>query len=330
MTSCPVCGSLPRPLFPLAGFPGGDNFFLQCQSCGHGMLAKHYAPAHSYLSGGTEYSRRGSDWFLSHVGGKFACALDFGCNDGYLLRQVRAGRLIGVDNATVSAGIECHAELDTVDAAPDLVISRHTLEHLPDPAATLKALVEKAAPHALFAIEVPCMDLLAESLRFDQIYNEHLQYFSVGSFRRMLNDCGLTERHLILHRHPHSMLAIAFKDHYRSMKWRPLELEPRFAAFKTWMLATGSAFMQSRRRFAYGASAIFPVLLYHLGIAPSQLEAVLDDDHAKVGLDFYGRCIHSPYDVSDATVLVTAPDSFAPILRKLGDARHVMPSVPLL
>lgn len=324
--SCAVCGGTARAVIELPGFIGGAQALLQCDSCGHGMLKVAHPQKCGYASGGTEYSRRGVEWFLAHIEGGYKCALDFGCNDGHLLRGVRAQRRIGVDLSAPALEFETHSSLDTVDAAPDLIVSRHTFEHLADPVGTLKALVRMAAPTATFAIEVPDFGALAEELRFDQVYNEHLQYFSRRSFLQMLNAAGLVCHELSHNRNPHSMLALCGTHGYEVMAWTIPRIEERYAAFHTYTLAAGNAFMCAPQRVAYGASSVFKVLLYHLGLDPSAFEAVVDD--ARRGA-FHGLPLVERVPTG-ATVLISAPDSFREIYRKCDGARGVVSAVPMV
>lgn len=324
--TCTICGGTTRPVIELPGFIGGDQAMLQCSSCGHGQLAVQHPQVCGYASGGTDYSRAGVEWFASHLRGEYRCALDFGCNDGHLLRAINARRRIGVDLSMPALEFETHSSLATVDAEPDLIVSRHTLEHLADPLGTLKALVAMAAPDATFAIEVPCLDSLVECLRFDQVYNDHLQYFSARSFLNILRATGLDCQYLNLNRKPHSMLAVCVRDDAPASDFLLPQIAPAYAAFRTYTLAAGNAFMRSDKRIAYGASAVLPVLLHHLGIDPSAFEAVVDD--ARTGT-FHGLPIVQRVP-EGATVLITAPDSFRAIYAKCGAAKAVMSAVPMI
>lgn len=318
--TCNVCGGTTRTVIELPGFIGGDQSLRQCSSCGHGQLAVEHQQTCGYVSAGTDYSRAGVDWFASHLKGEYRCVLDFGCNDGHLLRKINSRRRIGVDLSMPALEFETHTTLNTVDAEPDLIVSRHTLEHLPDPLGTLKTWVAMASPDATFAIEVPCLDSLIESLRFDQVYNDHLQYFTFMSLQSMLLAAGLQEfPPLHFNRNPHSVMAICKKGQAFKMTSKPTQaIAPAYAAFHTYTLAVGDAFMCAPKRIAYGASAVLPVLLYHLGLTPADFHAIVDDRHDK------------NIDLKDATVLITAPDSFREIYAKCGQAKAVMSAVPMI
>lgn len=84
---------------------------------------------------------------------KDTVVLDFGCSDGLFLRNLSAGRRIGVDGSPhaldecvrlsreTGIQIELHELLDTVeDNCADVVISNHTLEHVINPVAVLQQM----------------------------------------------------------------------------------------------------------------------------------------------------------------------------------------------
>ncbi len=156
---------------------------------------------------------------------RFRCVLDLGCNDLYLLSQLkgRADVRIGID--PVWKGRESEREDSSIvvhgssieefaptmlPEKPDLVVCRHTLEHIFEPREVLSLLMELAAPDALFIFEVPGFDGLISRFRFDQIFLQHLQYFSRASFLRLLQNVGAN---FLLRRenyHDWSAMAVAF------------------------------------------------------------------------------------------------------------------------
>jgi len=78
---------------------------------------------------------------------------------------------------------------------PDLIISRHVLEHLVNPLGFLQQLSFAAnhyhiAPHTYF--EVPCIDRVLETGRTVDFYYEHSSQFTSQSFEEMLNRCALS------------------------------------------------------------------------------------------------------------------------------------------
>ncbi|HXW82972.1 MAG TPA: methyltransferase domain-containing protein, partial [Candidatus Binataceae bacterium] len=76
---------------------------------------------------------------------------------------------------------------------PDLVISRHVLEHLTSPLAFLQRIAFSAAQLGraqLAYFEVPCVDRALASARTVDFYYEHNSQFTTQSFTTMLNRAG--------------------------------------------------------------------------------------------------------------------------------------------
>jgi len=72
----------------------------------------------------------------------------------------------------------------------DLLVCRHVLEHLDDPAALLRALSASASPGALYYFEVPAAEFnFGPDGLWDCIY-PHVSYFSQGSLAALMQRCG--------------------------------------------------------------------------------------------------------------------------------------------
>lgn len=85
---------------------------------------------------------------------------------------------------------ESHAGL-MADFRPDLVLCRHTLEHIPDVArflGTLRTTLD-ATP---VVFEVPDLTRILEEAAFWDVYYEHCSYFSPGSLARAFRAAGFT------------------------------------------------------------------------------------------------------------------------------------------
>jgi hypothetical protein len=85
------------------------------------------------------------------------------------------------------------------ELVPDLIISRHVLEHLTDPLSFLQAINFAATSlHLLLRMyfEVPCIDRALETLRTVDFYYEHNSQFTSTSFRRMLERSGAVIEHI--------------------------------------------------------------------------------------------------------------------------------------
>jgi SAM-dependent methyltransferase len=272
--------------------------------------------------------------------------LDLGCNDLFLLSQLkeRADIRIGIDpvwrdreadredTSVIVYGdnIE-NIKLSTLPEKPDLVVCRHTLEHIFEPGAVLNLLLESAAPDALFIFEVPGFDGLISRLRFDQVFHQHLQYFSAASFLRLLKNVGA--RFLLRRENYHDWGAMAVAFTRTGSRGAPEDsverprldgITKRYKMFKEQLAETSAtlAALDGSKIYGYGAAQMLPVLAYHMNTDFSQLAAILDDDPAKDGIGYWNlpvKVIPSDraHDISHSSVLITAVDNVQPIMTKL-------------
>jgi hypothetical protein len=353
------------PGFPLTGiyaetpgtdlYPDFDQALLLCADCGHAQLLNvvdpHflYVQTYSHRSSASELATQNSDFFASFIdqisGGRvFESVVEVGCNDLYLLKKFesRAKRLYGVDPFWKEAGPREHSKISVIGKfieevdlekeiqnRPDLVISAHTLEHLENPRTHLETLMRFASEEAVFVIAVPGFDSLLRTSRFDQVFHQHVQYFSVASFRRLIGELGgryLT--HTFNDECWNGTLVIAFsKGSARISMNGPKpglqDVASSLALFEKRMKRCVK-FLETLEKpvYGYGAAQMLPTLAYHLGESLEGLECILDDDPRREGL-FYPRLnikIRRPWrglDWSSATVMITALDSTRAITRRL-------------
>lgn len=364
---------LDLPQFPLTGiyvarpapdrYPNVDQALLLCGVCGHAQLLNTLDPAYLYVD---TYSHRtsispiardGNDFFfefaLAVAGGRhFNLILEVGCNDLYLLRKMQAlgRRLVGVDPiwkdidpptggpvAVIPGFVETIDYRAALGDKPDLVISAHTFEHLDEPATELRRLMDAAADGAVFIVEVPAFDGLLARCRFDQVFHQHLHYFSVASFVRLIDECG---GEYITHRINHGYWGGTLLAAFRKPPGRratsqtcqhPVPQPPschqvgrQLQRFRHQLDGLTGAIDSLRdvRWYGYGGAQMVPTLAYHMGSDLAFLACIWDDNPARSGMTYphLAVSIRLPdpgLTLEDAAVLVTAPDSLRPILCRL-------------
>lgn len=363
LPSLPLTGIFRRE-GQVQGFPSHDQALMLCPACRHAQLARALSPDLLY---GSDYGFRtsksataskGSAFFAQYLerlvpGKRFSRVLEFGCSDAVLLRLLRgrADRLLGVDPVLEGREHEfseqdiaiAGARIEQVDVhqllrgKPDLIVSQHTLEHIPDPKSVLLRLLDLADEETLFVLEFPCLDPLLEQLRFDQVFHQHVQYFSFDSFAELLRQVGAELVDFTFHYTYWGALLAAFRKSKRGRGTRDAirrpsapgktaaEIAQRFARFRQQMeLATSAiADCKSEELFGYGAALMLPILGYHLGSDFRNFQAILDDDPAKDGIGYANLPVRvrnpRDMDLQDLTVCLTAMDNRRPILRRLAE-----------
>lgn len=230
--ACPACGHQVAVSFmdasaqPLAtgGWPDSAQAardmaklpldFVRCLDCGHVFnRAFDYAKI-PYSAKPYRMFNSGVHWsaFMAGILERLASFLpqnptviEIGHGDGGFLAdlaaRVGAGTWIGFDpNGALGrhGGVDYRHDMfnpmtDLETLKPDLIISRHVLEHLTNPLRFLQT-VGLAAAHAsqapLFYLEVPCIDRAIETRRSVDFYFEHGSHFTTRSFGRMLERAG--------------------------------------------------------------------------------------------------------------------------------------------
>jgi hypothetical protein len=333
---------------------GIDQKLLYCESCGHGQAQVLIAPEvlygsnYCFRTSASATARKGTEFFLSVLdrvapGRQFNSVLDLGCNDLFLLDHLkgRAQYRAGIDPVWTGREDERpdksiqlfgrnfeDVDLSSLPAKPDLIVCRHTLEHIFEPRAVVERLLAAGADDALFLFEVPGFDGLVERMRFDQVFHQHVQYFTLHSFLKLL---GFVGGKYVAHQfnyHDWGAMAVAFSKREsatspKAKLWTLAEIQERYALFREQMKTAGKALrFFAGKLYGYGAAQMLPVLGYHMGTDFSELTAVVDDDPSKDGIGYWNlpvKVISSKCagDLSDATVLVTAIDNVQPIMTKL-------------
>lgn len=185
--------------------------FVRCVDCGHVFNSAFDYRKVPYSSQPNRMFNRGVRWsrFLEEARSQMLSRLpetptvvEIGHGDGTFLEALAAarpgGRYIGFDphGATESTaqGVEFRRALFSAQQhlpalRPDLLVSRHVLEHLTDPLGFVQSLsfaASLAGVHPLLYLEVPCIDRALETGRIEDFYYEHNSHFTTESFSRML------------------------------------------------------------------------------------------------------------------------------------------------
>lgn len=238
--------------------------------------------------------------------------LEVGANDGLFMSALRdAGfkKLMGVEpsqDLAVAArarghnvvcdyfGPELVPTLLAQYGAARAVICRHTLEHVPQPAAFVGALAQCLdGDRALALVEVPDGSAIPDLLNVYELWDEHLFCFSQSNLVRLLQRAGLEVLETAIQPHLETRNLLAWCKKAKVVRVRPLgsedtacvalwqSLPERWDAFKS---AFAKALSETPRPvYAIGASHSQTNLVNYAGVG-KQVDFFIDDDAAKVGL----------------------------------------------
>ncbi|MEO1943356.1 MAG: class I SAM-dependent methyltransferase [Candidatus Thioglobus sp.] len=157
-----------------------------------------------YFSSSIETLRDHFRSYAQEVTGRFlnpseATVLEFGCNDGVLLRPLAdqgIKNVIGVDPAeNVVSSIndnritiknsyfteEIAQEIVSEYGQVDMIMANNVYAHIPDIQGTTRAVESALSDNGVFVFEVHYLGKVIEEMQYDMIYHEHLFYYSLLS-----------------------------------------------------------------------------------------------------------------------------------------------------
>lgn len=284
------------------------NYFYFSSSIG--TLCDHFR---SYAE---EVSRRFLDTAKATV-------LEFGCNDGVLLRPLAdqgIHTVLGVDPAkNIVATINDKRvtvinDFFTEDVAGhvvadhgkvDMIMANNVYAHIPDIQGTTRAVELALADDGVFVFEVHYLGKVVAEMQYDMIYHEHLYYYSLLSAMKHFERYGMMIFDIKpIPIHAGSMRFYVCKKSSRhaqpSEAVKALEVEERakgydrfetFQRFSDDVKSTRGALMDLLRKLkdsgkriaGYGASGRANTMIQYCGITHDHLDYMIDDAPAKAG-----------------------------------------------
>lgn len=189
--------------------------FVRCIDCGHVYNSQFTYEEVPYSEKPNLMFNNGETWaeHLRHIRDEILSRLpekpvvvEIGCGDGHLIRSLAearpAGRYIGFDPSGTLVSdrenIDAYAELfdpavHLAQFKPDIIISRHVMEHLKNPLAFIQSIAFasnwEGIETSLF-IEVPCIDRVFNTGRTTDFFYEHNSHFTTTSLNRFLSRCS--------------------------------------------------------------------------------------------------------------------------------------------
>ena len=322
-------------------YPSQDQRILICQACGHFQLEFQVSPAFLYNPLNYHFKSSGQKrhveesellkFIQMHTTAHVNNVLEFGANDlGFSIRMLSMG--IGkfvhaVDPlAPENSGHDRLAShqlmitdyLSEIGPKFDLVIARHTMEHISNPLDLLRLLQARITNDSVIIMEFPNLASIVKGLRGDAFFHQHYHYFDLSSVMTLAAELGME---LIGHRLNHrgsnggSIMVALKKSKVTGLRPERIATATAFGTrhpmdramgfvkfqsiFRQQMSVIAGAISLNSPVFGLGAGLMLPVLDYHLGGAVQELGTVLDDDPAKHGTSY-----------SNLRVQIRSPASF--------------------
>ena len=368
--SCRACGSSNiKPWLALPSSPVANALFSEpdfyrhplelnsCLECGHLQLANAPDPdnvfrSYRYKSGVSasfreHFKKYAFDIINKYGFGKSSSVLEIGSNDGYLLEQFKKQgcNVMGIEPSIFMAkehddlGVPVVIGFFTSEIVDrynwnnhyDYICANNVLAHIPDMLDVVSGIAKALRVGGKLIVECGDQEGIINGKFLDNVYHEHIDYYSSYSFAKLLERVNLKVVSVEpIETHGLSFRLVAEKVHAKVFVDR---IKPKvdWSKAKTDVEALIEirekkmrALLGDRKFVAYGAAAKAVTSLYMLGLV-NNLIGVVDDNLLKQEYYFPGTdiLITSPEELDkDALILVTAWNVFEDIKAKLVARGH--------
>ncbi|OLE39961.1 MAG: methyltransferase [Cyanobacteria bacterium 13_1_40CM_2_61_4] len=287
---------------------------------------------HTYLSGVTRSLSEHFRSVAAEVDRNFfkdlkqKSVLDIGSNDGTQLKHFQAlgYEVLGVESSKTTAKIANDAGVPTLNAffnletlrgvgrQYDVINASGVFFHLEELHSVCEAIREGLKPEGVFVVQFLYMKSIMENLAFDQIYHEHLLYYTLETIETLLRRHGLPMFDAYL-APIHGGSIIGFVTHagrrkpsarLESMRaaeqqegCNSIDAYHEFSERIKQMKVENVAYLSGARRagkrvFGFGAPVKGNTLLNYFGIGPDVIECLVEKNELRRGL--YSPGMHIP------------------------------------
>ncbi len=191
----------------------------RCPSCTLIQISFTVSPdelfsSYVWLTGTSDVAVQYSEMFRDRVMGRYNTSkhcpfvLEIACNDGTFLKpfQQYECRVLGVDPAVnicriaEKKGLPVHCgffneslanEIKAKQGTADIVIARNVLPHVADLSGVLTGVEMLINDNGLFVVEIHDGLGIFNDLQYDSVYHEHLCYYTLTSFKAIVEKQGL-------------------------------------------------------------------------------------------------------------------------------------------
>ena len=334
-----------------------DQSLKYCKNCNHLFLDKIYNPEKiynkSYLNTSHSFSNVYAqkfffDFIEKYIDDSKKKIIEIGSLDLYLLGlfKKRFDKSIAIDpcitknknlkNIKYIKKFISEVKKEEISFTADMVLCSHTLEHIENPIEFINDLDKFGNDKTQFFFQFPSCESIINRKCFDQIHHQHLNYFSVNSFKKALKQNGYSIIDYSINEHHYGALMIYFKkdkiekNNIKRKKINVPNINPNFSLresylqFKTYLKNIENIVQnyknQNIKVYAIGAGLMLPVINYHLNNLFSKIDGILDDDKSKVNKYFPNitkKIVSLKNTNISNTVVIIAPVASSITTRKL-------------
>lgn len=223
----------------------------------------------------------------------------------------------------------------------DLVIARHTLEHISNPARLLSELRDRLRPNGVVVLEFPDFGAILSKLRLDAVFHQHYHYFDESSVRRLASEAGFRIARLSRNKQGSNggSLLVALSKGSPEDELPPIEADTRVSRVRNIIRNFETQMGVVRETIAdgfwvgYGAGLMLPTLNYHLGGSVEAMGRIVDDSpvsrlrsYANLKLELTDP---GAIDFENTSVLITSLENSRAIAQRafsLGAERVIAPN----
>ena len=310
-----------------------------CAKCGMVQLGSHverermFHENYAFFSSTSSRMAQHFKAFAGQVKAKYLSVdpfvVEIGSNDGIMLQHFAGDgiRHLGIEPSENVARVGMEKGIRTVcrffdvalakeivaqDGQADAFLGANVMCHIPDlhsVAAGIKLLLK---PKGVLMFEDPYLGDIVEKTSYDQIYDEHAFYFSVGSVSHVFGEHGLevidvqpqgthggSMRYVLGHRGAHPVSAAVLAQRAKE-KALALESPETYVRFRSNVERSRDDLMrllrdlkkQGRRVVGYGATSKSTTVTNYCGITPDLVEFISDTTPIKQGK--YSPGVHIP------------------------------------
>ena len=199
---------LSEPVFPLQVNMNSESGQIQL-----GYISndndRYNLYSYSYTSSNSKFARNHWDRYFKNIKSKYNIdnvnVLEIGSNDGYLTEKFisKNNYVLGIDSSETMCNIAGNKGIDTISKLFsfdlsntlgfkfDIIIANNVFNHANDPVDFAKGVENILSKDGVFVFELPYWGSTIQSEKFDQIYHEHVSYFTLKSSQTLLNKVGL-------------------------------------------------------------------------------------------------------------------------------------------